>query len=38
MVTKVICIAGAAVVIVALMFIVDKFLPRKDEQDSGGKD
>ena len=38
MVTKVICIAGAAVAIVVLMFMVDRLLPRKDDQDSGGND
>lgn len=37
MATKVICIAVAAVVIVALLFLVDRLLPRKDERDSGNR-
>jgi len=37
MATKVICIAVAAVVIVALLFLVDRLLPRKDESDSGNR-
>ena len=37
MATKVIYIAVAAVIIVALMFLTDKLLPRKDENDSDGK-
>ena len=37
MATKVICIAVAAVIIVALMFLTDKLLPHKDENDSDGK-
>ena len=35
MATKVICIVVAAVVVVALMFLVDRILPRKDENESG---
>lgn len=37
MATKVICIAVAAVVIVALLFMADKLLPRNDEKDSGDR-
>ena len=33
--TKVICIFAVAVVVVALMFLADKILPRKDENESG---
>jgi hypothetical protein len=35
MATKVICIVVAAVVVVALMFLADKIIPRKDENESG---
>jgi hypothetical protein len=35
MATKVICIVAAAVVVVALMFLVDKVLPRKEGDESG---
>ena len=38
MVTMVICIVGAAVAIVVLMFMADRLLPRKEDQDTGGKD
>ena len=34
MATKVICIVAAAVVVVALMFLVDKILPRKEGDES----
>ena len=37
MVTKIVCIAGAAVLIVVLMFMADKLLPRKGDQDSDGE-
>ena len=35
MATKVICIVAAAVVVVALMFLVDTILPRKEGDESG---
>ena len=35
MATKVICIVAAAVVVVTLMFLVDKILPRKEGDESG---
>ena len=38
MATKVICIIVAAIVIVAFLFLVDKFLPRKDEDESNSRD
>ena len=38
MVTKIVCIAGAAVVLVALMFLADRILPRKDGEEDGGKE
>jgi hypothetical protein len=37
MITKVIGIAVAAIVIVALMFMADKLLPRKEDNDSNDK-
>jgi hypothetical protein len=38
MVTKIVCIAGAAVVLVALMFLADRILPRKGGEEDGGKE
>ncbi len=35
MTTKVICIVAISVTVVAMMFLADKFLPRKDKQDTG---
>ena len=37
MVTKIVCIAGAAVVLVALMFLADRILPRKDGEEDVDK-
>ena len=38
MATKIICIAVAAVVIVALMFMADKILPRSNDEGENTKD
>ena len=38
MATKIICIAVAAVVIVALMFVADKFIPRGEDETENIKD
>ena len=38
MATKIICIAVAAVVIVALMFMADKILPRNKDEGENIKD
>ena len=38
MVTKIACIAGAAVALVALMFLADRMLPRKDGEEDVGKE
>ena len=35
MITKVICIVAISVTAVAMMFLADKFLPRKDKKDTG---
>jgi hypothetical protein len=35
MTTKVICIVAISVTVVAMMFLADKFLPRKDKKDTG---
>jgi hypothetical protein len=38
MATKIICIAGVAVVLIALMFLADRILPRKDNETDGDKE
>ena len=38
MATKIICIAVAAVVIVALRFMADKFIPRGEDETGNAKD
>jgi hypothetical protein len=38
MVTKIICIAGVAVVLIALMFLADKMLPHKDGESDSDKE
>ena len=35
MTTKIICIVTISVTLVAMMFLADKFLPRKDKKDTG---
>jgi hypothetical protein len=37
MITKAICIAAVAVAVVAILFLVDRFLPRKDENEPSDK-
>ncbi len=38
MATKIICIVGVAVVLIALMFLADKMLPHKDDETASDKE
>ena len=38
MATKIICIVGVAVVLIALMFLADRILPHKDDETASDKE